>query len=83
MVQAREGLPGALPATDGSSCIRGNPLVLDTGIPSGATAAHNASAASLKSSSFIPAVEDSGTGLKSNLFPNIPFSILGRMLLRY
>lgn len=56
MVQAREGLPGALPATEGSSRIEGNPLVLYIGIPTGATAAHNASAASLKSSGFISAV---------------------------
>lgn len=47
MVQAREGLPGALPATDEAACIRGNSLVLDVGIPWGATAAHNASAPSL------------------------------------
>ena len=53
MVQAREGLPGAPPATDGPGCTRGNPLVLDTGNPSGATAACNASAPSLKSSSSL------------------------------
>lgn len=32
---------------------------------------------------FSPTVQDSGTGLKSSLSPDIPFSILGQMFLGY
>lgn len=53
MVQAREGLPGALPARDGPGCSRRNSLVLHIGTSSGATAARNASAPSLNSSSSL------------------------------
>lgn len=53
MAETKEDLPGALPATNSPACIRGNSLVLDTGILSGVTAAHNTSAASLQTSSNI------------------------------
>lgn len=75
MVQVEENLPDALPATDGPGCARGNSLVLHTDNTSGAAAACNAANAAQKSKTSI--------GLNLILSPNIPFSILGQMLLRY
>lgn len=68
MVQVRENLPGALPATNGPGCNRANSLVLDTDNPSGAAAtAWNATKAAQMSKT--------STGLNLILSPNIPFSI--------
>lgn len=74
MVQV-QNLPDAPPATLGPVCIKGNSLVLDTDNPSGAVHACNAAKAAQMSKTSI--------GLNLILSPNIPFSILGQMLLRY